>query len=84
MQDIPLSAVKDVGDPAHIDVAENKDEDRNIDKDLQGTNLVKSTWDDLTIPQLLWTFKKTMLVTLLVYTGYLCEGFEVSDATDDG
>ena len=41
--------------------------------------LVKSTWDELSIPRTLWTFKRTVLISLAVYTGYVCEGFEVSN-----
>jgi hypothetical protein len=40
--------------------------------------LVKSTFDELSIPQTLWAFKRVILVSLAVYTGYICEGFEVS------
>ena len=39
--------------------------------------LVKSTWDDLSIPRTLWVFRRVILVSLAVYTGYVCEGFEV-------
>ena len=40
--------------------------------------LVKSRYDELSIPQTLWVFKRVVLVSLAVYTGYVCEGFEVS------
>lgn len=40
--------------------------------------LVKSTFDELSIPQTLWAFKRVILISLAVYTGYVCEGFEVS------
>lgn len=40
--------------------------------------LVKSTFDELSIPQTLWAFKRVVLISLAVYTGYICEGFEVS------
>lgn len=40
--------------------------------------LVKSTFDELSIPQTLWAFKRVILISLAVYTGYICEGFEVS------
>jgi SP family general alpha glucoside:H+ symporter-like MFS transporter len=40
--------------------------------------LVKSTFDELSIPRTLWTFKRVILISLAVYTGYVCEGFEVS------
>jgi MFS transporter, SP family, general alpha glucoside:H+ symporter len=41
--------------------------------------LVKSRFDELSIPRTLWVFKRVVLVTLAVYTGYVCEGFEVSE-----
>jgi hypothetical protein len=37
----------------------------------------KSRFDDLSIPRTLWIFRRTVLVCLAVYTGYVCEGFEV-------
>ncbi len=39
--------------------------------------LVKSTFDDLSIPRTLWVFRRVTLVALAIYTGYVCEGFEV-------
>jgi hypothetical protein len=42
--------------------------------------LVKSTFDELSIPRTLWVFRRVTLVSLAVYTGYICEGFEVIDA----
>jgi hypothetical protein len=42
--------------------------------------LVKSRYDELSIPRTLWVFKRVVLVSLAVYTGYVCEGFEVSKA----
>ncbi|KAI5458760.1 hypothetical protein BGZ63DRAFT_432233 [Mariannaea sp. PMI_226] len=39
--------------------------------------LVKSRFDELSIPETLWVFKRVVLVTLAVYTGYVCEGFEL-------
>jgi hypothetical protein len=42
--------------------------------------LVKSRYDELSIPRTLWVFKRVVLVSLAVYTGYICEGFEVSEA----
>jgi SP family general alpha glucoside:H+ symporter-like MFS transporter len=41
--------------------------------------LVKSRFDELSIPRTLWVFKRVVLVSLAVYTGYVCEGFEVSE-----
>jgi MFS transporter, SP family, general alpha glucoside:H+ symporter len=39
--------------------------------------LVKSRYDELSIPRTLWVFKRVVLVSLAVYTGYVCEGFEL-------
>lgn len=41
--------------------------------------LVKSKFDGLSIPRTVWVFRRVALVALAVYTGYVCEGFEVSD-----
>jgi SP family general alpha glucoside:H+ symporter-like MFS transporter len=41
-------------------------------------HLVKSRYDELSIPRTLWVFRRVTLVSLAVYTGYICEGFEVS------
>jgi SP family general alpha glucoside:H+ symporter-like MFS transporter len=40
--------------------------------------LVKSRFDELSILETVWVFKRVVLVSLAVYTGYVCEGFEVS------
>ncbi|OIW26886.1 MFS general substrate transporter [Coniochaeta ligniaria NRRL 30616] len=39
--------------------------------------LVKSRFDELSILETLWVFKRVVLVSLAVYTGYVCEGFEL-------
>ena len=43
--------------------------------------LVKSRYDELSISRTLWVFRRSVLVCLAVYTGYVCEGFEVSKDT---
>ena len=43
-----------------------------------GEAIVKSRFDELSIPRTLWIFRRVVLITLAVYTGYMCEGFEVS------
>jgi hypothetical protein len=40
---------------------------------------VKSRWDELSIRRTLWVFRRVVLVSIAVYTGYICEGFEVSE-----
>ncbi|KAH8677975.1 general substrate transporter [Xylariales sp. PMI_506] len=39
--------------------------------------LVKSRFDELSIGQTLWVFRRVVLVALAVYTGNTCEGFEL-------
>ncbi|PON23295.1 hypothetical protein TGAM01_v207822 [Trichoderma gamsii] len=48
----------------------------DVTKD-EGYGLVKSRFDELSIPRTLWVFKRVVLVSLAVYTGYVCEGFEL-------
>lgn len=43
-----------------------------------GQDLRKSRFDELSIPRTIWVFRRSVLVVLAVYTGYMCEGFEVS------
>lgn len=42
------------------------------------TQLRKSRLDELSIPRTLWVFRRAVFFTFCVYTGFLCEGFEVS------
>jgi SP family general alpha glucoside:H+ symporter-like MFS transporter len=49
----------------------------DVTKD-EAFGLVKSRFDELSIPRTLWVFRRVVLVSLAVYTGYVCEGFEVS------
>ena len=39
--------------------------------------LRKSRLDELSIPRTLWVFRRAVFYTFCVYTGFLCEGFEV-------
>ncbi|KIX09569.1 uncharacterized protein Z518_00649 [Rhinocladiella mackenziei CBS 650.93] len=60
------------GIPANVDDVKTK-------VDGYGSyGLVKSTFDELSIPRTLWIFKRVLLVSLAVYTGYVCEGFELN------
>ncbi len=58
----------------HIETSEPIDSDLT----LEGVGLYKSRFDELSIPRTLWVFKRVVLVVSAVYTGYMCEGFEVS------
>lgn len=46
--------------------------------------LVKSRYDDLSLPRTVWLFKRVAVVVLSVYTGYLCEGIEVGRPVAQG
>lgn len=46
--------------------------------DGQGYELLKSKYDELSVGRTLWIFKRVALISIAVYTGYVCEGFEVS------
>lgn len=66
------------------DTAVAHDEHRPIDAislakvgGYESYGLVKSRYDNLSLPRTLWVFKKVFFVVLSVYTGYVCEGFEV-------
>lgn len=49
---------------------------------LEGHGLLKSRFDEMSLGKTLWTFRRVVIITLAVYTGYMCEGFEVSDFED--
>ena len=40
--------------------------------------LMKSKFDTMSVARTAWVFRRVLLVALAVYTGYVCEGFEVS------
>jgi SP family general alpha glucoside:H+ symporter-like MFS transporter len=52
-------------------------DDVNKADEYDSYGLVKSRFDELSIPRTLWVFKRVILVSLAVYTGYVCEGFEL-------
>jgi SP family general alpha glucoside:H+ symporter-like MFS transporter len=70
--------LSDRPDRAHV---ETIPDDRNIPQtaEYHPEELVKSKFDDLSIPRTVWVFRRVSLVALAIYTGYVCEGFEVSD-----
>ena len=69
-------------DPAKAQTTHVEKSEKDLDKltvdGYDSYGLVKSTFDDLSIPRTLWVFRRVILVSLAVYTGYVCEGFEVS------
>lgn len=42
------------------------------------TSLLKSRFDELSLLKTLWLFRTSALYCVAVYTGYLCEGFELT------
>ncbi|BEJ17722.1 hypothetical protein CspHIS471_0611230 [Cutaneotrichosporon sp. HIS471] len=65
--DKPLSTIE------HVETQENKEVDV-----ADGSGLMKSPIDHLSIWQTLWIFKRVVIFIILVYTGYVCEGFELN------
>lgn len=61
----------------HIEGNRVDDGDVKVDG-YDSYGLVKSRYDELSLPRTLWVFRRVVLVSLAVYTGYVCEGFEVS------
>lgn len=45
--------------------------------------LTKSRFDELGLWRTLWVFRRAALCCLSVYTGFLCEGFEVCPKTEE-
>jgi SP family general alpha glucoside:H+ symporter-like MFS transporter len=66
--------------PEEVRLEETRADDIDLIKvdGYDSYGLVKSRYDELSIPRTLWVFKRVVLVSLAVYTGYVCEGFEVS------
>lgn len=61
----------------------------HVEDDLKGDSdthlqLRKSRLDELSIPRTLWVFRRAVFFTFCVYTGFLCEGFEVSGVSGCG
>jgi hypothetical protein len=74
-----MTSQSERGGVSHLEgMPANMDEITKVDG-YDGNGLVKSTFDQLSILQTLWAFKRVILISLAVYTGYVCEGFEVSN-----
>jgi hypothetical protein len=57
-------------------------EHSHVENDLKegletNIQLRKSRLDELSIARTLWVFRRAVFYTFCVYTGFLCEGFEV-------
>ncbi|CAH0004304.1 unnamed protein product [Clonostachys byssicola] len=60
----------------HLEVTPNEtSESKHGDNGI--VDVAKSKFDDLSVGQTLWTFRRVVLVSLAVYTGFVCEGFEL-------
>lgn len=42
-----------------------------------GEGLYKSRWDELSVWQAMWTFRRSSFYTFMVYTAYIIDGYEV-------
>lgn len=78
---IPITEIKeaDKHEIEHVESRKVGDEVTGFGHDDRG--LLKSRFDDMTIPKTLWVFRRAVFYTLCVYTGYMCEGFEVCITT---
>lgn len=43
-----------------------------------GEGLYKSRWDELSVWQAMWTFRRSSFYTFMVYTAYIIDGYEVT------
>ena len=48
------------------------------DKSELRAGLLKSRFDTLSVTQALWTFRRAFMYTLMLYTAYIMDGYEVS------
>jgi hypothetical protein len=83
-QALSPSSESEKHDVVHLEAAQTQgvvDVDPKLPVD-DTYGLVKSRFDEMSIPRTLWVFRRVVLVSLAVYTGYVCEGFEVSEGID--
>ena len=66
---------KDIDSKGNIETLESAE--------ATSTSLLKSRFDELSIWRTVWIFRRAALCCVAVYTGYLCEGFEVSGIGSD-
>ena len=57
---------------------DEKREVGDITKEDLANGLVKSRFDTLSITQALWTFRRSWFYTMMLYTAYIMDGYEVS------
>ncbi|KAH7356508.1 general substrate transporter [Rhexocercosporidium sp. MPI-PUGE-AT-0058] len=73
----PTASHSEKPEQAHLEEAPVQDDDVTKFDGYDSYGLVKSRYDELSIPRTVWVFKRVVLVSLAVYTGYVCEGFEL-------
>jgi sugar porter (SP) family MFS transporter len=76
MNSIPISPVGEDEKNLATGVQHVENNDAGLETEVYQARY-KSRFDELSIPRTLWIFRRTVLVCLAVYTGYVCEGFEL-------
>ncbi|KYG43064.1 hypothetical protein M433DRAFT_72503 [Acidomyces richmondensis BFW] len=76
----PTANVYEKPEVAHLESAQDNIEEITTVGEKNPNGLLKSRFDELSIPRTLWVFKRVVLVSLAVYTGYVCEGFELTSS----
>jgi hypothetical protein len=73
----PLNDDKIEAQTSHIEHGGQDVKDDIIKESDVAPHLTKSRFDQLGLWRTLWVFRRAALCCLAVYTGFLCEGFEV-------
>jgi hypothetical protein len=78
-----ISTMIDSARPVGVDILDEKPETVRLENPGEDANgltgtLLKSRLDELSLLRTLWLFRRAVFYTMCVYTGFLCEGFEVS------
>ncbi|KAL1891069.1 hypothetical protein Sste5346_007894 [Sporothrix stenoceras] len=68
-------------DPSTKDTTGHLEREGRLERDMGNDNvLLKSKYSELSVAHTLWVFKRVALLSIAVYTGYVCEGFELSSS----
>ncbi|KAL1409207.1 hypothetical protein Q8F55_006040 [Vanrija albida] len=62
---------------SHLETSVTRDEDLKHAA-LDGQGVLKSRFDELPILKCLWTFRRAVFFCFLLFTGSMCDGFEVA------
>lgn len=73
----PITNQSEKTTEAHLEGIQTEIDDVTKADAYDSYGLVKSRYDELSIIRTLWVFKRVVIVCLAVYTGYVCEGFEL-------